>query len=176
MSVLKLSTVWDFAAIRTTAIKALEMYGKEDPVLRIIIAKKYNIPEWFVPAVNALAQRKEALKEEEMKRLLDLGSMWGVCRFLRMLSEVRESCYETTSSDSSYCSWEGPPNPSIVTPYPVCGIHQKSLISCEIWSKPYRSEYDFTRNIAVVFGCQEQTPKSEHGTVFLPQEVSWNFI
>jgi hypothetical protein len=75
MSVLKLSTIWDFAVIRATAIKTLEMYGKEDPVSRIIVAKKYDIPEWFVPVVNALAKRSETLKEEEMMRLLDLGSM-----------------------------------------------------------------------------------------------------
>jgi hypothetical protein len=176
MSVLKLSTVWDFAAIRATAIEALEMYGKEDPVLRIMVAKKYDIPEWFVPAVNALAKRSETLKEEEMMRLLDLGSMWGVCKFLRRLSEVRESCYDILSPGSTQCSWVRPANSPVFTPYPKCGIHQKSLRSCEVWSKACRSEYDFTRHVAAVFGCQEQEPKSKHGPVFLPQATSWDFI
>jgi hypothetical protein len=53
-SVLKLSTIWGFHAVRDQAIARLSSLAIE-PIEKIILAKQFRIVQWLVPQLNALA-------------------------------------------------------------------------------------------------------------------------
>jgi hypothetical protein len=89
-------------AVRTTAVEELEKYGEDDPILRISVAKKFNIPSWYVPAINKLAQRPEPLDDNDAERLLVLGTHRGVLRFALRLGQVRESLHSSRERQSTH--------------------------------------------------------------------------
>ena len=66
VSVLKLSTEWEFHALRTAAIDHLTtLNGSIDPVDKLVMAIKYKITEWMLPTLLKLAQRAEPISMEE---------------------------------------------------------------------------------------------------------------
>lgn len=180
MSVLKLSTVWEFDAIRTTAIDELDEYGKCDPILRIIVAKRFNIPQWFLPAVNHFAQRTEAPDDHDLERLLSIGSPSGVFKFLLKVGQLREtldrepvSTNSTTINES--CVWDDAKDD--LGEY-FCETHGAYFRTCPMAGSsstqrhtlmPRRSQHDFTTEAARIFNCVRDN--SGH---FMPQESSWD--
>jgi hypothetical protein len=92
MSILKLSTPWDFANVRATAIELLKPYACEDPVLQIIAARKFHVREWLVPGVVAIAQCKRALPLANTNRFEEaLGDPRIVLNLVLKIAQVRES-------------------------------------------------------------------------------------
>ncbi|KAI5987322.1 hypothetical protein EDC04DRAFT_2912996 [Pisolithus marmoratus] len=73
MSVLKLSTMWEFTSLRTAAISWLDTSDasvcRSDHVERIVFAMQYGIKEWLLPSLLALVQRPELISVEEGMRL-----------------------------------------------------------------------------------------------------------
>ncbi|KAI6043412.1 hypothetical protein EDC04DRAFT_2891036 [Pisolithus marmoratus] len=73
ISVLKLSTMWEFTSLRTAAISWLDTSGasayRSDHVERIVFAMQYGIEEWLLPSLLALAQRPDPISVEEGRRL-----------------------------------------------------------------------------------------------------------
>ena len=61
--------MWQFTKIRALVIDVLDQSISE-PISRIMLARKYSIAEWLIPALNALAQRREPLRAPELH---DLG-------------------------------------------------------------------------------------------------------
>jgi hypothetical protein len=80
-SALKLSTMWQFYKIRAAAIKAMQNLSME-PVDQIVIARRFDISAWLVPALSALVQRETLVDVSEGNRL---GMEWVL-----KLAEVRE--------------------------------------------------------------------------------------
>lgn len=64
---LKLATMWNFSSMRNGLILKLSEICLP-PARRLELARTYNIPHWFVPALQELALRDEGLtlKEAEM--------------------------------------------------------------------------------------------------------------
>lgn len=57
LAVLRLSTDWKFDEIRRLAIRSLHTDLASDPARMVFVARQYNINDWLIPALNALAQR-----------------------------------------------------------------------------------------------------------------------
>lgn len=66
-SVLTLSTKWVFTQLRQRAIKELEKLT--GPTDRILLAKKYAVKEWYVPAYKELCIRRQAMTLEDGQKL-----------------------------------------------------------------------------------------------------------
>ncbi|KAG6328814.1 hypothetical protein ID866_10276 [Astraeus odoratus] len=93
-SVLKLSTTWDFKAVRQAAIDVLNV-SQIGPVDRVVLARQYDIKDWLLPALNHLAQRPEPTSLEEAGRM-------GI-DFALKLASVRERIAVTyTYTNSPY--------------------------------------------------------------------------
>ena len=83
ISVLELSTMWQFKDIRARAIKALEgLTNPMDPVDKIVIARKFDVSPWLVPSLSELAKREKPLDLLEGYRL---GLEWTL-----KVAELRE--------------------------------------------------------------------------------------
>lgn len=90
MSILKLTTMWHFHGLRRTAIDKLTPLVQDwDPIQWIVLARKCDVHEWLLPALNALARRPQALKLHEVNSL-------GIETVVKM-AEVRESFNEQGS-------------------------------------------------------------------------------
>lgn len=151
ISVLKLATVWDFAAVRTMAIGKLEEDVRKDPILKIILSKQYNIEDWFLPAVNAIAQRAHALDEADLERLLVLGDPISISTLIVKIGQVRESftiplvsrattgCY---SNGSNYCHGHSQHGAT------YCN---KGYPASRAWYDAQRRTHDFTAEIQRIF-------------------------
>ncbi|KAI0760178.1 hypothetical protein C8Q74DRAFT_1294525 [Fomes fomentarius] len=90
ISILKLTTMWHFHGLRRTAIDRLTPLVQDgDPIQWIVLARKYDVHEWLLPALNALARRPRALQLHEVNSL-------GIATVVKM-AEVRESFNEQGS-------------------------------------------------------------------------------
>ncbi|KAI5983060.1 hypothetical protein EDD15DRAFT_2179678, partial [Pisolithus albus] len=70
ISVLKLSTMWDFHGLRNAAIQHLDVSSKSlNPIDKVELALQYDIKEWLLPALLALAQRSAPISVEEGRRI-----------------------------------------------------------------------------------------------------------
>ena len=70
ISVLKLSTMWEFSGLRKSAIKNLDRGSNLlDPIDKLLLAQRYNVKEWIMPALLKLAQRPEPISIKEGHRL-----------------------------------------------------------------------------------------------------------
>jgi hypothetical protein len=68
VSILELSTRWGFTSIRDLAIRRIK---PPSPLQRLVVARKYDLEQWIVPALMELCQRPESLSFDEAS-LLDL--------------------------------------------------------------------------------------------------------
>ncbi|KAL4068133.1 hypothetical protein J3A83DRAFT_4413724 [Scleroderma citrinum] len=68
ISVLKLSTMWEFDGLRRSAINNLASKSM-NPVDKFSLAILYDVTEWIMPALLKLAQRPEPISFEEGRRL-----------------------------------------------------------------------------------------------------------
>ena len=80
-SVLKLANMWDFPRIRQMAIEQIGV-RTEDPIERIILAERYEIPGWEISGMNELCRREQALTLEEgerlgLRRAMTIMRAWG---------------------------------------------------------------------------------------------------
>ncbi|KAI6040611.1 hypothetical protein EDC04DRAFT_2566843 [Pisolithus marmoratus] len=70
ISVLKLSTMWKFDELRKVAIQRLDQpFQPLNPVEKFVLASKYGIKQWILPALLVLAQRSEPISVEEGHRI-----------------------------------------------------------------------------------------------------------
>jgi hypothetical protein len=89
VSVLKLSTMWDFFEIRKKAIKVLSD-SNMGMMSKIVIGRKYKVTEWLLEGCNSLAKRAETIS---MKEAETLG--WEAA--IRIFQMREESLATTTS-------------------------------------------------------------------------------
>lgn len=97
--VLKLTTMWEYAALRAIAISKLTSLlnnNNEDVLVRwLCLAREYGVQQWVFPALHALARRAQAIRLEEMEPL-------GIATVIK-LAEIRES-YVPSSYNTGYHS------------------------------------------------------------------------
>lgn len=173
MSVLKLSSAWDMHALRGTAMKELEKYGNDDPILGILVSKQYNLPAWFVPAVNKLAQRDTTLDANDIDRLLILGSARSVLSFAIKMAQLRETLDNEPASPIEPC----------ILKNVNCQVHHAASIRfCSTAFSKRRAVHDFTAEISQIFNCVEDRSGRSEGAdgvtipgPLLPQHSSWDF-
>jgi hypothetical protein len=61
-SVLHLSTHWDFASIRRLALNGIQPPTPHD---RLLLARKYSVNDWVIPALSGLCERSAPLSLDE---------------------------------------------------------------------------------------------------------------
>jgi hypothetical protein len=113
----------------------LATFASDDPILKVILAKKYNVPDWFMPSLTALAQRDEPLGYVDFERLREIGSTEYAVDFLLRIARVRETCLQPAApihycTDREHCS--------------VCNVK-------------VRSNHDFSAAIRKVFASETQS-------------------
>jgi hypothetical protein len=64
LSILDLSTRWGFASIRELAIRCLK---PPTPHQRLVLARKYAIEQWILPALQELCERPLPLTPDEAR-------------------------------------------------------------------------------------------------------------
>ncbi|KAI6139120.1 hypothetical protein BKA82DRAFT_4459308 [Pisolithus tinctorius] len=69
ISVLKLSTMWEFTNLRTTAMSWLDTDATLDHVEKIVLAAQYGTDEWLLRSLLALAKKPDPISVEEGRRL-----------------------------------------------------------------------------------------------------------
>ncbi|KAI6162489.1 hypothetical protein EDD17DRAFT_549756 [Pisolithus thermaeus] len=70
ISVLKLSTMWDFHGLRNAAVSHPDTPPQPlDPIDKLELALQYDIREWLLPALLALARRSAPISVEEGRRI-----------------------------------------------------------------------------------------------------------
>ena len=70
VSLLAFSTRFFCDKIRVRSIRELEaIQSRVDPIERIVLAVRHNIPQWLSGAYQELCQRQDSLSEEEGERL-----------------------------------------------------------------------------------------------------------
>jgi hypothetical protein len=81
ISILKLSTMWEFTGIRQYAITQMPKLGIP-PARQINLARDYHIQEWLLPGLVAYAQQPDSITADDVDLL-----GW---EFLLKLSQARE--------------------------------------------------------------------------------------
>ncbi|KAI6124778.1 hypothetical protein EDD16DRAFT_1703578 [Pisolithus croceorrhizus] len=70
ISVLRLSTMWEFKDLREVAIQHLDLPSRPlAPVEKFVLASKYGIKRWLLPALTQLAERPWPISVEEGRRI-----------------------------------------------------------------------------------------------------------
>ncbi|KAI5983067.1 hypothetical protein EDD15DRAFT_1629540 [Pisolithus albus] len=107
LSVLKLSTMWDFRGLRNAAIQHLGTPSLPlDPIDKMELALQYDIRVWLVPALLALAQRSAPISVEEGRRIgfenaLKLASVREKLK-LQTVVETTEFAYKSMLRTHEY--------------------------------------------------------------------------
>jgi hypothetical protein len=101
VSVLKLSTIYGFHSVRATTIENLTSFAADDPILKVVVAKKYDVPNWLATGLNALAQRDEPLGFPDFERLQDIGDTTYVIDFLLRIAHIGESYSAPTANQGT---------------------------------------------------------------------------
>jgi hypothetical protein len=167
VSVLKLSTVWNFEDVRRKAIDSLAGFALDDPIARFLLLSQYNVEEWRIPTLNALARRTKPLDEYDSIRLQELYTTQGVLTFIMCVAEVRET-FKPTRVAKMIAKPCIPLNEAH-----DCAVHSRpaKVDMCQSAFEEYhsgpmttRAEHDFTEDICRVFGL----PKAEHGPGHFP--------
>lgn len=65
-SVLHLSSLWGFDSLRKLALKSIE---PPNACERLLLARKYDVDEWVLPALSALCERSSPLSLEEARQM-----------------------------------------------------------------------------------------------------------
>jgi hypothetical protein len=65
-SVLHLSSLWGFSSLRNLALKMIE---PPNACERLLLARKYDVGDWVLPALSALCERRPPLSLEEARQM-----------------------------------------------------------------------------------------------------------
>jgi hypothetical protein len=158
-SVLHLSTMWQFQKIRAIAINAMGSVSM-DLVDKIVIARKFDVSTWLVPALNQLVQREKSIDFLEGNRL---GMGWVL-----KVAELRDGDIrtdETTTRTCQNCSHTGPPrcnscNSTTANRCSSCNHHLNVAATTSAGLGGKRSNMDHSDEIRKAFGLERRGPHS----------------
>ena len=113
INILCLATKWEFATTRSYAIELLTSRSLS-PVLRIELARAYDVPGWLLPSLVELARLRTPLSDVDAERLglqtvLRLGRAREAIlrhRYSRALEMPKEDFFELPVSRHATC-WKG---------------------------------------------------------------------
>jgi len=83
-SVLHLSSLWGFILLRKLALKSIE---PPNACERLLLARKYDVDDWVLPALSALCERRPPLSLEEARQM----SIEDVVIVATVREEVRDN-------------------------------------------------------------------------------------
>ncbi|KZP09952.1 hypothetical protein FIBSPDRAFT_838962 [Athelia psychrophila] len=93
ISVLKLSTMWDFVGIQRRALREVSAtLESKTPLELIALANEYKVPRWLLDAYSALVKQREVLGQQEIDAL-------GLETAFRLL-QIREGTYRCAARAS----------------------------------------------------------------------------
>jgi hypothetical protein len=175
MSVLKLSTDWQFSSVRKSVIEELLPYTRDDPILKIIAAKKFDILNWLLPGINTLAQRKEPLCNADIQRFQGaFEEPSEVMNLVLNIATVRET-WTGQLKVSPLQDVSQSPDPASCIMWHLCPYHDVSTQCAGVLGgTSIRADHDFTDAICAVFGSHltiksvnddETTISTAHGSV-----------
>jgi hypothetical protein len=127
INLLSISTRFDFEQIRQRAISGLDLL---DPIEKIVLAVKYDIPQWFAPAYAALCQRPNPLEEWEARKI-------GWTKTV-LVARAREAVRESYR--------DGRRSPPLLTPSPPTPI----LVLSDAPTHPFYQPYSPSRVARIV--------------------------
>lgn len=172
--------MWGFHAVREKAIKNISSSGL-DPVDQIILSKKYDVPAWLVPSLQALARLDEPMNMEDTRRLSKVAG-WEFAIHLGHVREAFKGSQGIKFCDLNWvCGYCGsgtaftarcyshsiqiridPSSTSVVSwPCVSCTTYTCQSHTNYSWNKPaaptpvQRSSYDFTPTIRKEFGITD---------------------
>jgi hypothetical protein len=140
VALLSISTRFDFEKIRSRAIDEIDsdrhtFYAERnlnyrqrrwelDPITKIALAMKHDVPEWLAPAYEQLCRRIKPLDEQEGEKL----GMKIVTMVMRAREAVREQHSDGRRSPIGFAPvWPtGPPVPPSPSPPPPPEYHSYS--------------------------------------------------
>jgi hypothetical protein len=101
--ILSVSSRYDMDKIRQRAIQEIisYRYPRIDPIEKIVLAEKHNIPDWLAPAYASLCQRANPLEEWEAERL----GVGVTVKLARAREAVREGRPSAPSSPPPESDW-----------------------------------------------------------------------
>ncbi|KAI6040624.1 hypothetical protein EDC04DRAFT_3140241 [Pisolithus marmoratus] len=103
VSVLRLSTMWEFDELRNVAIQHLDQPSPSfnaadtpppfNPVDKFALASKYEIKEWYLPALLTLARRSKPISIEEGHRIgfenaLKVAAVREELKMMRVMNSI----------------------------------------------------------------------------------------
>ena len=107
VSLLSFSTRFICDKIRARSIRELEaIQSRMNPIDRIVLAVRHNVPQWLSGAYRELCQRQDSLSEEEGDRL-GLSTVIKLMRAREILlsgSDVHDPRFISRSSRTPYMS------------------------------------------------------------------------
>ncbi|TFK45103.1 hypothetical protein BDQ12DRAFT_48480 [Crucibulum laeve] len=71
ISVLKLSTIWQFPQVRARSVTALEGMSM-DALKKLECARDYNLPQWYASALTQVAERSNLMSPQEAVKIMGL--------------------------------------------------------------------------------------------------------
>ncbi|KAI9508389.1 hypothetical protein F5148DRAFT_1013693 [Russula earlei] len=135
-SILALSTRWGFTSIRDLALRCVK---PPSPLHRLILARKYNVEKWVLPALLELCERPQPLSVDE-GRLIDFED---VVLVMSVRQTVRSSNLTVAGAEIKDCiqaSTRGEPwspvpeaRPASRAPSPTPDYAQQSVPSENDW-------------------------------------------
>ena len=137
MSVLDLSHMWAFTTLREHAIKQLDT-SKLTATRRIQLSRKYDIPGWIPAAYTELVDRKERLKDEEVKEL-GLETAFEISRYREQRLEQLVTHFKSEHVSKRVCNsvdHERGFSCSSKKPFSWCSISLEVEDGCEIFHIP----------------------------------------
>ncbi|KIO29230.1 hypothetical protein M407DRAFT_242695 [Tulasnella calospora MUT 4182] len=117
---LRLSTMWSFRLVRKYIIHRIEDFPTIYPVMRIELARAYNIPKWLHPMYVELCMRKESLSAEEGTRI-GMSTFAALCRIREVIRNHQLRVYEENVARVKTCDHRKPDGRSFAkAPPPLC--------------------------------------------------------
>jgi hypothetical protein len=104
ISVLKLSTMWEFDACRNLVIDELSKDGNIDPITKVGLAKQYKIPQWLFEGYETFIKRKEAISAAEAEQL----GLATVVRLFHIREKSIARCYPRKATQIGGYGWGSP--------------------------------------------------------------------
>ena len=101
-SALKLSTAWDFEAVRNTAVSRLESLSL-GASRAIQIAHLYSVDHWIAPEIERLSLRPESLSLEEAEQI-GLETAIEICAHRDLFAQFKLESLEEQLSDDALIS------------------------------------------------------------------------
>jgi len=155
ISVLKLSTMWEFTELRERAKQELlKQEMKMGTVEKIECGRKYEIKEWVLEGYITLLRRPEIASDEEAERL-----GW---KTVAKLYRLRDACLSISQSESPnlasqccQCGRDFGGDSTYYCSYKSCRFYCNScsppITATRITTVPRRADYDFTKAVKMGF-------------------------